>query len=56
MKNMQTEELTKFYEKLMINEADKKCLILFIRYNIGGNVHHDILSFLQQKRISKLEI
>jgi tricorn protease len=47
MKNMGSEELTKFYQDLMSDEAHKKGLILDLRYNTGGNVHDDILNFLR---------
>ncbi|TXD56222.1 peptidase S41 [Polaribacter sp. IC066] len=50
MKNMGSEELTRFYEDLMSTEASKKGLILDLRYNTGGNVHDDVLKFLQQKQ------
>ncbi|MFT6192518.1 MAG: tricorn protease [Polaribacter sp.] len=50
MKNMGSEELTKFYQDLMSDEAQKKGLILDLRYNTGGNVHDDVLNFLQQKK------
>lgn len=50
MKNMTAGELTKFYHDLMSNEANKKSLILDLRYNTGGNVHDAVLNFLQQKQ------
>jgi tricorn protease len=50
MKNMSGGELIKFYHDLMSNEANKKGLILDLRYNTGGNVHDAVLNFLQQKQ------
>ena len=50
MKNMSGGELIKFYHDLMSNEANKKSLILDLRYNTGGNVHDAVLNFLQQKQ------
>ncbi|MCK0132544.1 S41 family peptidase [Flavobacteriaceae bacterium F08102] len=49
MKNMSGAELTKFKHDLVSDEADKKALILDLRYNTGGNVHDEVLNFLQQK-------
>lgn len=50
MKNMTNSELIKFKEDLMSDEADKKGLILDLRYNTGGNVHDAVLNFLRQKQ------
>jgi tricorn protease len=49
MKNMSGEELTKFKEDLVSDEAYKEGLILDLRYNRGGNVHDEVLKFLSQK-------
>jgi len=49
MKNMSGGELTTFKHDLVSAEADKKALILDLRYNTGGNVHDAVLNFLQQK-------
>lgn len=50
MKNMTNTELVKFKQDLMSNEANKKGLILDLRYNTGGNVHDAVLNFLRQKQ------
>lgn len=49
MKDMTGGELDKFKEDLVSNEANKKGLILDLRYNTGGNVHDEVLRFLSQK-------
>ncbi|MBT8316202.1 MAG: peptidase S41 [Lutibacter sp.] len=49
MKNMSGEELIKFKEDLVSDEAYKDGLILDLRYNRGGNVHDEVLKFLSQK-------
>jgi tricorn protease len=49
MKNMSGEELQKFKEDLVSDEAYKDGLILDLRYNRGGNVHDEVLKFLSQK-------
>lgn len=49
MKNMSGEELQKFKEDLVSEEAYKDGLILDLRYNRGGNVHDEVLKFLSQK-------
>jgi tricorn protease len=49
MKNMSGEELQKFKEDLVSDEAYKNGLILDLRYNRGGNVHDEVLKFLSQK-------
>lgn len=49
MKNMTEGELNKFKEDLVSSEANKNGLILDLRYNTGGNVHDEVLSFLSQK-------
>lgn len=50
MKNMTQDELIKFKEDLVSNEASKDGLILDLRYNTGGNVHDAVLQFLSQKK------
>lgn len=49
MKNMSGDELIKFKEDLVSDEAYKDGLILDLRYNRGGNVHDNVLQFLSQK-------
>jgi len=49
MKNMSDEELQKFKEDLVSEEAYKDGLVLDLRYNRGGNVHDEVLKFLSQK-------
>ena len=49
MKNMSNEELQKFKEDLVSEEAYKDGLVLDLRYNRGGNVHDEVLKFLSQK-------
>ena len=49
MKNMGTGELNKFMMTMTRELKGKEGLILDIRYNTGGNVHDDVLRFLQQK-------
>ena len=49
MKNMGQGELEKFIID-MTKELNKKDALIFdIRYNTGGNVHNEVLSFLSQK-------
>ncbi|MFK7748064.1 MAG: S41 family peptidase [Kordia sp.] len=50
MLDMGNQELTKFYQDLMSEEAYKEGLILDLRWNIGGNVHDAVLNFLRQKQ------
>ncbi len=49
MKNMGTGELNNFIMTLTRELKDKEGLILDLRYNTGGNVHDDVLRFLQQR-------
>ncbi|MDD3722409.1 MAG: S41 family peptidase [Lutibacter sp.] len=49
MKDMTGNELIKFKEDLVSDEAYKNGLILDLRYNRGGNVHDEVLRFLSQK-------
>lgn len=49
MKNMGSGELNKFLITMARELNGKKGLILDLRYNTGGNVHDDVLRFLQQK-------
>lgn len=49
MKNMGTGELNRFFITMTRELKDKKGLILDLRYNTGGNVHDDVLRFLQQR-------
>lgn len=49
MKNMTGGELQKFKEDLVSDEAYKEGLILDLRFNTGGNVHDEVLKFLNQK-------
>jgi tricorn protease len=49
MKNMGTGELEKFIIDMTQELNSKDALILDLRYNTGGNVHDEVLKFLQQK-------
>ncbi len=49
MKNMGGGELNNFIMTMTRELKGKKGLILDLRYNTGGNVHDDVLRFLQQK-------
>jgi len=49
MKNMGGGELNRFIMTMTRELKGKEGLILDIRYNTGGNVHDDVLRFLQQK-------
>jgi tricorn protease len=49
MKNMGTGELDKFLIDMTQDFYSKEALILDLRYNTGGNVHDEVLRFLQQK-------
>jgi C-terminal processing protease CtpA/Prc len=49
MKNMGGGELETFIMTLTREMQGKQGLILDLRYNSGGNVHDDVLRFLQQK-------
>jgi C-terminal processing protease CtpA/Prc len=53
MKNMGGGELETFIMTLTRELEGKKGLILDLRYNTGGNVHDDVLRFLQQKTYLK---
>ncbi|HBB90872.1 MAG TPA: peptidase S41 [Bacteroidales bacterium] len=53
MKNMGGGELGTFIMTLTRELEGKKGLILDLRYNTGGNVHDDVLRFLQQKTYLK---
>jgi C-terminal processing protease CtpA/Prc len=49
MKNMGTGELEKFIIDMTQELNNKEALILDLRYNTGGNVHDEVLKFLQQR-------
>ncbi len=49
MKNMGTPELEKFIIDMTQELNNKEALILDLRYNTGGNVHDEVLKFLQQR-------
>ncbi len=49
MKNMGTPELEKFIMDMAQELNHKDALILDLRYNTGGNVHDEVLKFLQQR-------
>jgi C-terminal processing protease CtpA/Prc len=53
MKNMGGGELETFIMTLTRELQGKQGLILDLRYNTGGNVHDDVLRFLQQKTYLK---
>ncbi|WP_133639822.1 S41 family peptidase [Sphingobacterium paludis] len=49
MKNMGGEELQTFLLDMAEQENNKEGIILDLRYNTGGNVHDEVLRFLQQR-------
>ena len=49
MKNMGVPELEKFIIDMTQELNSKDALILDLRYNTGGNVHDEVLKFLQQR-------
>ena len=49
MKNMGTGELEKFIIDMTQELNQKEALILDLRYNTGGNVHDEVLKFLEQR-------
>lgn len=49
MKNMGIPELEKFIIDMTQELNQKDALILDLRYNTGGNVHDEVLKFLQQR-------
>ena len=49
MKNMGAQELEKFIVDMTQELNGKDGLILDIRYNTGGNVHDEVLKFLEQR-------
>lgn len=49
MKNMGTPELEKFIIDMTQELNSKDALIVDLRYNTGGNVHDEVLKFLQQR-------
>ena len=49
MKNMGTPELEKFIIDMTQELNNKDALILDLRYNTGGNVHDEVLRFLEQR-------
>lgn len=49
MKNMGTPELEKFIIDMTQELNNKDALILDLRYNTGGNVHDEVLKFLEQR-------
>ena len=49
MKNMGTGELEKFIIDMTLELNNKEALILDLRYNTGGNVHDEVLKFLEQR-------
>lgn len=49
MKNMGTGELEKFIIDMTQELNNKDALILDLRYNTGGNVHDEVLKFLEQR-------
>ena len=49
MKNMGTPELEKFIIDMTQELNSKDALILDLRYNTGGNVHDEVLKFLEQR-------
>lgn len=53
MKDMQGGELEKFLIDMTQELNNKDALILDLRYNTGGNVHDDVLRFLQQRSYLK---
>ena len=49
MKNMGTSELQSFIVDMTRDLNNKDALILDLRYNTGGNVHDEVLKFLEQR-------
>lgn len=49
MKNMGGGELNRFLIDMAEQENNKEAIILDLRYNTGGNVHDEVLRFLQQR-------
>ncbi|WDF68841.1 S41 family peptidase [Sphingobacterium oryzagri] len=49
MKNMSGGELETFLLDMAEQENSKEAIILDLRYNTGGNVHDEVLRFLQQR-------
>lgn len=49
MKNMGGSELERFLMDMVEQENQKDAIILDLRYNTGGNVHDEVLRFLQQR-------
>ncbi|GHE29938.1 tricorn protease [Sphingobacterium griseoflavum] len=49
MKNMGGGELQTFLLDMAEQENNKEAIILDLRYNTGGNVHDEVLRFLQQR-------
>lgn len=49
MKNMGQGELENFIIEMTRRLNDKEALILDLRYNTGGNVHDEVLRFLEQR-------
>lgn len=49
MKNMGQGELQRFLTEMVSEGHDREALILDLRYNTGGNVHDEVLRFLQQR-------
>ncbi len=49
MKNMGVPELEKFIVDMTQELNNKEALILDLRYNTGGNVHDEVLKFLEQR-------
>ena len=49
MKNMSGGQLEHFKEQMISEGAQRDAIILDLRYNTGGNVHDDVLRFLQRK-------
>ncbi|MEN8123299.1 MAG: S41 family peptidase, partial [Bacteroidota bacterium] len=49
MKNMTGPSLNKFLIEMSSEGLNRDALILDLRYNRGGNVHHEVLNYLSQK-------
>lgn len=49
MKNMTGDELERFLLDMVEQENNKEAIILDLRFNTGGNVHDEVLRFLQQR-------
>ncbi|MCP9235155.1 S41 family peptidase [Lewinella sp. JB7] len=49
MKNMGGGELDNFLNEMVSEGHQREALILDLRYNTGGNVHNDVLQFLDQR-------